>query len=247
MRLIPSLDLRGGHCVRLFKGDFAAETQYPVEPLALRERYAALGCELMHIVDLDGARDGARANKDVIAMLAGRPGNPALQVGGGLRTRSAVDEMLATGAARAVVGSTAVENPDEVRRWLRELGAQRVCLALDVHVDTQGEPLLVTRGWQEATRIRLWSLVETYAIDGLRHVLCTDVNRDGAMAGPNLELYREAVRRFPAIEWQASGGVRHADDLTALAATGVAAAISGKALLEGRIRDEEIATFLRNA
>lgn len=246
MNLIPSLDLRGGRCVRLFKGDFAAETRYEIDPETLRARYAALGAPWMHVVDLDGARDGALGNRAVIVRLAA-VGAPALQVGGGLRARGDVEALLRDGVQRAVIGSAAVERPDEVRGWLRDLGAARVCLALDVRIDSSGVPLLQTRGWREGTAVSLWDLVASYLPAGLAHVLCTDIDRDGALAGPSLDLYREAVRRFPTIAWQASGGVRHAADLAALAQTGVAGAISGKALLEGRMTDEELRPFLPNA
>jgi phosphoribosylformimino-5-aminoimidazole carboxamide ribotide isomerase len=122
-----------------------------------------------------------------------------------------------------------------------------VCLAFDVAHDDSGVPMLRTRGWREGTGLSLWDAVAAYRDCGLRHVLCTDIARDGALAGPNLALYREAQRRFPDLAWQASGGVSDAGDLAALAALGVSAAISGKALLEGRISTEELQPFLRGA
>jgi phosphoribosylformimino-5-aminoimidazole carboxamide ribotide isomerase len=246
MLLIPSIDLRGGRCVRLLRGDFAAETRYDLEPHALLQRYRALGASWLHVVDLDGARDGALANRTVIARLAAQQAL-SLQVGGGVREAADVAALFDHGVARVVVGSAAVEQPDEVRRWLRQLGPERVCLAFDVRLDAAGVPRLRTRGWREATSVSLWDAVAGFLGDDLRHVLCTDIDRDGALAGPNLALYAEAMRRYPGIAWQASGGIASAGDLSALAATRVAAAISGKALLEERIALGEMQPYLPNA
>jgi len=246
MLLIPSIDLRGGRCVRLLRGDFAAETRYDLEPHELLQRYRALGASWLHLVDLDGARDGALANRAVIAQLATQQAL-SLQVGGGIREAADVAGLIDHGVARVVVGSAAVEQPDEVRRWLRQLGPERVCLSFDVRLDAAGVPRLRTRGWRQATSVSLWDAVAGFLGDGLRHVLCTDIERDGALAGPNLALYAEAMRRYPGIAWQASGGIASAGDLSALAATKVAAAISGKALLEERIAPEEMQPYLLNA
>lgn len=242
MELIPSIDLRGGAVVRLLHGDFAAETRYPTTAAGLLARYAAAGARRLHVVDLDGARDGVPGNEGLLSELA--RGSLAIQVGGGVRDAATVTRLLAAGAARIVIGSVAIESPDEVLRWLARFGADRIVAALDVRIDDGGTPRLASRGWQQQTPQSLWDLVGRLGDAGLRHVLCTDIGRDGALSGPNLDLYRDCVRRCPAIGWQASGGVRDAADLHALAGTGVAAAISGKALLEGRISDEEMAPFL---
>jgi phosphoribosylformimino-5-aminoimidazole carboxamide ribotide isomerase len=130
---------------------------------------------------------------------------------------------------------------------MAQFGPERICLALDVRLDETGEPRVRTRGWTEGGSLSLWNAIESYHPHGLKHVLCTDIDRDGALTGPNVDLYREAVRRFPGISWQASGGVRDAADLAALAQTGVAAAVSGKALLEERMTSEELRPFLPNA
>jgi phosphoribosylformimino-5-aminoimidazole carboxamide ribotide isomerase len=250
MLLIPSIDLRGGACVRLFKGDFAAETRYPMAAHELLARYRDFGASWLHVVDLDGARDGARGNHALLQELA-RPRAEEralqLQVGGGVREASAIDALLRLGAVRVVIGSAAAERPAEVAQWLQHYGPERLCLAFDVRLDADGVPRVQTRGWQHATALSLWDAVSAFAPQALRHVLCTDIDRDGALAGPNLALYREALRRFPLISWQASGGIARGADLGALAATGVAAAISGKALLEQRISIEELRPFLPNA
>ena len=134
-----------------------------------------------------------------------------------------------------------------MQSWLQKFGAGRLTLAFDVSIDEHGVPRVMTHGWQRQSQRSLWDAVECYGGSQLQHVLCTDVGRDGALTGPNLELYGEAVRRYPHIEWQASGGIRNSRDLHALAKTGAAAAISGKALLENLIPLEELQPFLPNA
>lgn len=243
MLLLPAIDLRGGRCVRLLQGRFDAETVYADDPLEVLRRYQLLGARSIHVVDLDGARGGSQGNRPAIARLASQPGT-SLQVGGGVRSRAVADELLALGVGRVVVGSIAVTQPAEVASWLGQLGPHRVVLAFDVRMDGGGTPRLATHGWETQTDTSLWEAVERYSRHGLEHVLCTDVARDGALSGPNMALYAEAVRRFPAIQWQASGGVTTAADLRALAATGVAAAISGRALLEDRLDTEEVRPFL---
>ena len=243
MRLLPSIDLRDGQCVRLLHGDFDAETRYDITPQALHSRYRALGAQWLHCVDLDGARDGQLANRDLIEAMAA-DGLPRLQVGGGVRSRKIVEDLLQAGIGRVIVGSAAIETPEDVARWIEVFGPERIGLAIDVRLDADSVPRVQTRGWQQSTSATLWDTVQQFLSGGLRHVLCTDIARDGALQGPNLELYADCVRRFPAIEWQASGGVRDAQDLEALAEVGVAQAISGKALLERRFDDATLVRWL---
>jgi phosphoribosylformimino-5-aminoimidazole carboxamide ribotide isomerase len=246
MRLIPAIDLRDGRCVRLLQGRFDAETVYSPDPNAVLGRYAELGAKLVHVVDLDGARAGTQGNHAAIARLAARR-QADLQVGGGVRTRDTVRALLDAGVSRVVVGSMAVTAPAEVASWLDEFGAERVVIAFDVRLDEGQVPRLATHGWERQTGTSLWDAVEAYVPRGLRHVLCTDVARDGALSGPNVALYSDAVARFPALQWQASGGVRDVTDLHELEATGAAAVVSGRALLEGRMSREELEPFLPSA
>ena len=243
MRLLPSIDLRDGQCVRLLHGDFDAETRYDITPQALHSRYRALGAQWLHCVDLDGARDGQLANRDLIEAMAA-DGLPRLQVGGGVRSREIVEDLLQAGIGRVIVGSAAIETPEDVARWIEVFGPERIGLAIDVRLDADSMPRVQTRGWRRSTSATLWDTVQQFLSGGLRHVLCTDIARDGALQGPNLGLYADCVRRFPAIEWQASGGVRDAQDLEALAEVGVAQAISGKALLERRFDDATLVRWL---
>jgi phosphoribosylformimino-5-aminoimidazole carboxamide ribotide isomerase len=246
MELIPAIDLKDGRCVRLFKGDFAAETVYSNDPGEVLQRYRGLGARRIHVVDLDGAKDGTQANRDAILQLAA-DGSVKLQVGGGLRSLARVQTLLDSGVERAVIGSVAINSPDEVLTWFKQVDPARIVLALDVRLDAAGIPILTTHGWQQTSGVVLWNAVERFLRSGLTHVLCTDVARDGALTGPNCELYSEAVRRFPELQWQASGGVATGRDLVALRDCGVAAAISGKALLENKIPSQELRPFLPNA
>jgi len=246
MRLIPAIDLRDGRCVRLLRGDFSAETHYEADPHALLARYQGYGADWLHVVDLDAARGAAPDNRALILELAAQQ-SLDLQVGGGLRDRRAVAEMLRAGVSRVVVGSAAVTATDEVRAWLGEFGADRIVLAFDIRFDETGMPCVAIHGWQEQSALSLWSAIARYTDAGLKHILCTDVSRDGTLTGPNVALYAEALQRFPHLEWQASGGIRNADDLRTLAAAGAAAAISSKALLDELIPLEELQPFLPNA
>lgn len=246
MNVIPAIDIKDGRCVRLFQGDFERETEYASDPLAVAARFASLGCRTLHLVDLDGARTGQRANRDIAARIVSESGFD-VQVGGGLRDSAAVRELLDVGARRCVLGSVAVTDPAAVAGWLREFGPERIVLALDVRVSAAGDPTLATHGWTEQSRHSLWACIDSYVAIGLRHVLCTDIDRDGALSGPNIDLYREFGERFPTLELQASGGVRDLADLIALREAGAASAITGRALLDGRITAKEIASFLHDA
>jgi phosphoribosylformimino-5-aminoimidazole carboxamide ribotide isomerase len=242
MELIPAIDLREGRCVRLLKGDFARETRYDADPVELARRYRDAGAAWLHVVDLDGAQRGEPVNLALVERM-GRASGLRVQLGGGVRKRANLEAALGV-AERVVIGSLAVSDPATVAGWLTEFGSERLTLGLDVRLGADGSALIATHGWTQESALSLDAAIERYRAAGLKHVLCTDIDRDGALAGPNLALYRECVLRWPGIAFIASGGVRDAADLAALAATGVAAAVSGKALLEGRLTAEEMKPFL---
>ncbi len=245
MELIPAIDLKDGRVVRLHQGRFDARTDYPENAEDLAARYLEMGADWVHVVDLDGARDGVGANASLIeTLVTNHPGR--LQVAGGIRREGDAAFWLDAGAGRVVVGSTAMEQPGKVTSWLNGFGPGRVVLALDVAMEA-GVPQLRSRGWTESAGKDLWTLLDDYGDGAPVHVLCTDVARDGAMAGPNVDLYADCVRTRSDIRWQASGGVRGVEDLEALAAVGASAAIVGRALLEGAITEEETRPFLPNA
>lgn len=245
MNIIPAIDLKDGRCVRLLQGEFTRETDYGDDPVAIARRYAAAGCDRLHVVDLDGARSGVQRHRDAVAALIGATGL-SVQLGGGIRSRETLGRWLDAGVARCIIGSLAVTRTDTVADWLAEFGAEHVVLAFDVR--TGGEaPVPALHGWTEDADATLWQCLDRYRDAGLRHVLCTDVGRDGALSGPNDGLYKEILARYPDLELQASGGVRDIGDLAALRAVGCAAAVTGRAMLDGRISGKEIRQFLQNA
>ncbi len=245
MRVIPAIDLKGGKCVRLFKGDFERTTEYSDDPVAMGHAFAEFSTTDLHVVDLDGARSGAQANHSLISQMT-RDLDLDIQLGGGIRDSETLRHWLDAGVRRCVIGSLAVTEPDLVKSWLVQVGADRIVLALDVAID-DGVPLVTTHGWTRPSDTSVFECIEDYRDLGLRHVLCTDVSRDGAMAGPNIGLYRDILARFPHIELQASGGIRHLQDLEDLRAAGLPAAITGRALLDGKITAAEIASFRHDA
>ncbi|MDT8321148.1 MAG: HisA/HisF-related TIM barrel protein [Xanthomonadales bacterium] len=233
MILIPAIDLLDGACVRLLQGDFDERTVYDSSAAALARTYAREGAEWLHVVDLAASRDGEQADiGPLLRLLAAAP--QSVQTGGGVRERADVVTRLDHGAARVVVGSVCAEQPERFARWLESFGPERLVAALDVRLDEAGLPWPRTHGWTRGAERHLWDLLDFYTERGLRHLLCTDIGRDGAMSGPNLELYRALAARYPSLAVQASGGVSSLADLRALADTGVDSAISGKALLDGR-------------
>lgn len=245
MRVLPAIDIQGGRCVRLLQGKFDRVTEYSDDPVEVAERFSTLPVQELHVVDLDGARTGAQDNASVIARIRER--TPlAVQLGGGIRDRQALEHWFGLGVARCVVGSVAVTAPDRVGAWLDEFGVDRIVIALDVDA-SNGTPRVASHGWTRSTGATLWDCLETWGRHGAVQVLCTDIARDGAMAGPNIGLYAEILERYPALWLQASGGIRDVGDIEALRTAGVPAAITGRALLDGRITEAELGSFLQDA
>ncbi len=246
MRVIPAIDLKDGHCVRLFQGDFDKVTTYSADPLEVARRFAGLDVLDLHVVDLDGARTGTQQNTDLVRGIASA--TPfSIQLGGGIRDAETLRHWLDNGVERGVVGSIAVTDQQRVLGWLNDFGPEHIVVALDVVADDDGEFRATTHGWREQSAKSIWELLDAYVENGLKYLLTTDVSRDGAMTGPNFDLYARIVERHPGLELQASGGVRDADDLRRLNELGVPAAITGRALLDGAISNEEVASFRRSA
>lgn len=234
MQLIPAIDLLDGDVVRLLKGDFDKATRYSGDPVALAEAWRSQGAERLHVVDLNAAKGEAGINRDIVTRLA-RVAGISVQCAGGVRCAEDADVLFGAGAARIVIGSLAVRDPGHTETLLKRFGPARIVLALDVRIEADREPEVLTHGWQQASGIALWSLLDRYVEAGLEHLLCTDVSRDGTLAGPNVALYREILARYPALCLQASGGIGNTDDVRALETAGVPVAITGRALLDGRI------------
>ncbi|GAB3383682.1 1-(5-phosphoribosyl)-5-[(5-phosphoribosylamino)methylideneamino]imidazole-4-carboxamide isomerase [Lysobacter fragariae] len=231
--LYPAIDVRDGRVVRLRQGDYAQETRYAPEPLALARQYAQAGARWLHLVDLDAAREGGYTLAPLLRQIR-QDTLLQVQTGGGVRTRRDVETLLEAGASRVVIGSLAVREPLQVMEWLREFGVDRITIALDTREDSDGRWRLPVSGWTQDAEIGLDELLARYAEAGLRHLLCTDIGRDGMLAGPNIALYRRLRTLAPQAQLQASGGVAGLDDISAAREAGCAGAVLGKALLEGR-------------
>ncbi|MGY3264350.1 1-(5-phosphoribosyl)-5-[(5-phosphoribosylamino)methylideneamino]imidazole-4-carboxamide isomerase [Lysobacter sp. HA35] len=229
----PAIDVREGRVVRLKQGNYAQETRYADDPLAVAQRYGDAGATWLHLIDLDAARDGGYSIGDLLTRIRAATGL-RVQTGGGVRSVDDVQRLLDAGADRVVVGSLAVRQPQAVAGWLAKFGNERMTVALDTR-EVDGRWTLPTEGWTRTGGVDLFDLVELYATAGLRHLLCTDIGRDGMLAGPNLDLYAALVARAPSLRLQASGGARSVEDVRAALESGCAGIVLGKALLEGRL------------
>ena len=234
MEIIPAIDLLGGKVVRLYKGDFNQVTEYPEAPATIAGRYGEAGVNALHIVDLDGARTGEAAHLNIITEITSSVGL-AVQVGGGIRQIEQARAIIAAGAERVVIGSTAAQNPELVISWFGEIGPDAIVIGVDVSIENDNDPIVKTHGWTESSGKSLWSLMEFYMDAGAKNFLCTDISRDGTLAGPNTDLYQQCSDKFPNARVIASGGVSSAADLPLLAATRVHSVVTGKALLDGPI------------
>ena len=229
MILLPAIDLIGGRCVRLAQGDFARETSYSDDPAAALADFAADGAEEAHLVDLDGARAGAPRQHALFATFA-RNTDLKLQVAGGFRTPDQVAKVVDARVERVVIGSLALTDPAAFTDLLDRFGPERLTLALDVRIDGNGDAMVATHGWKVGSGRALADVLAGFP--SVRHLLVTDIARDGMLSGPNILLLNEILKDFPSIQLQASGGVAILADLSALAATGAARAIVGKAIWE---------------
>jgi phosphoribosylformimino-5-aminoimidazole carboxamide ribotide isomerase len=236
--IIPAIDLIQGKTVRLYQGSYDKTTEYQQTPLQLRDLYAEAGAGILHLVDLTGAKNAADRQLELLTSLMKNAPLP-VQVGGGVRTAADVEQLLAAGASRVVVGSVAIREPETVQGWLRTYGGEKIVLALDVSINAQGDKTLPSHGWIEESTITLEQVLDGFIAAGAKHVLCTDISKDGTLQGPNVALYAELVQKYPQIQWQASGGVGSLADIKALKPTGVAGVILGRALLEGKFTAQE--------
>ncbi|MGF1739852.1 1-(5-phosphoribosyl)-5-[(5-phosphoribosylamino)methylideneamino]imidazole-4-carboxamide isomerase [Vibrio profundum] len=236
--IIPALDLIDGQVVRLFQGDYGQVTPYQVNPVEQFQQYQQAGAEWLHLVDLTGAKDTSARQLDVIAKLL-LATSAHVQIGGGVRTEQDVADLLNAGANRVVVGSTAVHDPELVKQWMTKYGAEYIVLALDINIDEKGTRHVATSGWQETSTLTIEQLIADFRTVGLKHVLCTDISRDGTLQGSNVELYADLCRLYPDVHFQSSGGIGCLQDIQDLRSTGVSGVIVGKALLEGKFSAEE--------
>lgn len=232
MIIYPAIDLIEGHAVRLLHGDFNHVTRYDSHPANRLAAFAAEGAEWIHVIDLDGAKAGEARQYELIGDMA-QAVHIKVQSGGGVRSAKDIEHLLGAGISRVVIGSLAVTDTDQVLQWLEQFGPDAIALALDVRYE-DGLPVPALKGWTQSSGVDLWSVLDRYPVGMLRHILITDVGRDGALTGLNQELLSEAINRRPDLEIQASGGAASLDDLIAAKAIGCAGAITGRALYAGR-------------
>lgn len=244
--IIPALDLIDGQVVRLFQGDYGQVTEYKVNPAEQLALYHRAGANWLHLVDLTGAKNTEARQLDIIKQLiASTPAS--IQIGGGVRTEQDVVELLDAGAKRVVIGSTAVRQPEMVKGWMEKYGADKIVLALDIKINTAGDRMVAVSGWQENSGITIEALLDDFLKVGLKHVLCTDISRDGTLQGSNVALYQALCQHYPSIDFQSSGGIGSLPDIAALKDTGVAGVIVGRALLDGKFTATEAFSCWQNA
>ncbi|HEY9042433.1 MAG TPA: 1-(5-phosphoribosyl)-5-[(5-phosphoribosylamino)methylideneamino]imidazole-4-carboxamide isomerase [Rheinheimera sp.] len=243
--MIPAIDLIDGKVVRLYQGRYDNTTEYDFSPLTLRNQYASSGAHWLHIVDLSGAKDASKRQLTLLKQLM--DASPLhIQVGGGVRSEQDVTDLLDAGAGRVVIGSLAIRQPELVQNWVRKYGGEQIVLALDVAINANGDKTLPSHGWIEQSNITLEQVLDGYINAGARHVLCTDISKDGTLSGANVRLYKELAAQYPQIQWQASGGIGKLDDIRALIGSGVAGVILGRSLLEGKFTLQEAITCWQN-
>jgi len=231
--MIPAIDLIDGKVVRLYQGRYDATTEYEFSPIQLRNNYANAGADWLHVVDLSGAKDASKRQLPLLKQLM--HASPLhIQVGGGVRCEQDVVDLLDAGAGRVVIGSLAIRQPERVQGWVQKYGGEHIVLALDVAINANGEKTLPSHGWIEQSNITLEQVLDGYLSAGAKHVLCTDISKDGTLSGSNVQLYKELAAKYPQIAWQASGGIGKLDDIRALMGSGVAGVILGRSLLEGK-------------
>lgn len=238
MHLIPAIDLIDGKCVRLTQGDYARQQVYNEDPLEVALQFADAGLTRLHLVDLDGARSGHIVNYRVLEKIAGRTGLH-IDFGGGLKSDDDLRIAFECGARQVTGGTVAVKNRDLFVGWIQRYGSNCIILGADAK-----DGKIAVSGWQEQSELELHAFIKGYREEGITHVICTDIAKDGLLEGSSVELYRELLAAFPDLRLIASGGVKNLDDLHALQEAGCFGAIIGKAIYEGRITLKDLSQFI---
>ena len=237
MILVPAIDIINGQCVRLSKGDYDTKKVYSDSPIEVAKAFEGAGLTHLHVVDLDGARAKHIVNTKVLEAIATKT-TLTVDFGGGIKSAIDLQTAFDCGAAQVTLGSVAVDAPELVLEWLQQFGADKLILGADAK-----DRRIATHGWEKDSGIDVLDFVKDYAAKGFRHVLCTDVAKDGMLAGPSLELYYELLEKVTKISLIASGGVSSMDDLYQLEELGCTAAIIGKAIYEGKISLKELENY----
>ena len=233
IELIPAIDIINGQCVRLTKGDYDQKTVYG-QPLDMAREFEHIGFRRLHVVDLDGAKSKHIVNIDVLRSLTAET-SLTVDFGGGIKTDDDMQKAFDNGAAMVTVGSIAVTDPDRFMGWLEKYGAERIILGADVR---NGK--ISINGWKEDSTEDLLPFLQKYINAGVRNVLCTEISKDGTLAGPAIDLYKRVMDAYPQLHLIASGGVSSIEDIKALDAAGIPSVVFGKAIYEGRIDLREL-------
>ena len=233
MDVIPAIDILEGKCVRLRQGNFASQTVYSNDPVEVAKRFQEAGLKRVHLIDLDGAKEGAIQNWKTIEKIANHT-TLSIECGGGVRTREDIEQLLRAGVDKIIIGSLAITEPEKFKEIVRSFRKSIV-----VGVDVKGSALWY-HGWQKKSQKELYPFLLQTAHFGTQSFICTDIDRDGTLEGPNLALYEGLVENFPFLSIVASGGVRNIEDIKNLAEIGVAGVIIGKALYENKIAIKEL-------
>lgn len=241
IEIIPAIDIIGGRCVRLTKGDYGAKKVYDCSPVDMAMRFADCGVRRIHLVDLDGARLGGPANLETLEAVASKV-DIEIEWGGGLSGDGALKSMFDAGASCGIIGSVAVREPELMHRWLRDFGPDRIILGADLR-----DGRVAVKGWTEDSSEDAASLVGRFLPDGLSQVICTDISRDGLLQGPAFDLYGALSEKFPQLLLTVSGGISSMDDIERLDGMGLGRVIVGKAVYEGRITLKQIEQWSQNA
>ena len=229
IELIPAIDLIDGKCVRLTLGDYSQKTVYHDDPVAIAQEFESQGIRRLHVVDLDGAKSQHIVNGDVLRAITENT-HLVVDFGGGIKSDADIEQAFDQGASMVTIGSVAVKSPELFLSWLNRFGADRIILGADVR---NGK--ISINGWMESSSEDLIPFLGRYIREGVRHVLCTDISRDGMLSGPAISLYSDILREYPALHLIASGGVSSNDDILALERAGVPSVVFGKAYYEGKI------------
>ena len=234
IELIPAIDIIGGECVRLTKGDYTQKKVYNVNPVEVAKEFAALGFKRLHVVDLDGAKSEHVVNATILRNIS-QSTNMTIDFGGGIKTLADMDLVFDNGAAMATVGSISYTAPQTFESWIKRYGADRIVLGADVR-----NRKISINGWLDNTGCDVFEYISHYMAKGITKVLCTDISKDGVLEGPSTDLYKDILKRFPTLHLIASGGVSSADDILNLEQVGIPAVVFGKAYYEGLINIERI-------
>lgn len=235
--IIPAIDIIDGKCVRLVKGDYKQKTIYHEDPLHAAKQFEDAGLQRLHLVDLDGAKAGKVMNWKVLENISSET-KLIIDFGGGIKTEKDLQTVFNAGASMAAIGSIAVKNEKLFLQWVQQYGVEKFFLGADVK-DKQ----IAISGWLEDTRIDVFSFLEKYLAEGIDHVFCTDISKDGMLEGPATDLYKEILEKFPMIKLVASGGVSNVNDLHSLRDAGCSGAIVGKAFYENKISLQDVKQF----